>query len=344
MDKNLTESNARRTKTLREVIIAACELANKNIPKREYIIEPFLQTRSATMIFAYRGVGKTWVALELALSVAQGRSFFGYKVPKCRTVLYIDGEMAEVELQTRLKALCNELPENLFILCSESLWDIGEPLQINKAHSKERIKYLLRKMREDHIYPDLIIFDNLSCLTSGLDENDNTAQDSLLDLIRMFKHSGIATVWIHHAGKDGTQRGASRREDILDTCIELKVSKKINLGAGTQFTIKFTKIRGSKPDPESLNVKLIPGQDDRIKWELDLGSHSIPESATILKTIRDKEPDSQKALSEILGITESSVSKKLKQLKEDGYVTCKRGTPPEITEKGHKYLEEYFPQ
>lgn len=69
----------------------------------------------------------------------------------------------------------------------------------------------------DDVDAEMIIFDNLSSLRSGVDENDNSALDAFLQWLLALRHKGYAILLIHHAGKGGDQRGASRLEDFLDT-------------------------------------------------------------------------------------------------------------------------------
>jgi DNA-directed RNA polymerase specialized sigma24 family protein len=51
-------------------------------------------------------------------------------------------------------------------------------------------------------------------------------------------------LFIHHAGKGGTQRGTSRREDVLDTVIALRPPKDYDPRNGAQFEVHFEKARG----------------------------------------------------------------------------------------------------
>jgi RecA-family ATPase len=61
--------------------IAPCEL----------ILAPIIMTQSLSMIHAWRGVGKTHVALGIAYAVASGGEFLRWKAPVPRKVLYLDG-------------------------------------------------------------------------------------------------------------------------------------------------------------------------------------------------------------------------------------------------------------
>ena len=44
-----------------------------SLPPRELILEPWLTNQSLNMIYSWRGVGKTHVALGIAYAVASGR-------------------------------------------------------------------------------------------------------------------------------------------------------------------------------------------------------------------------------------------------------------------------------
>jgi putative DNA primase/helicase len=76
------------------------------------------------------------------------------------------------------------------------------------------------------------------------------------------RRRNIAVLLIHHAGKNGDQRGTSGREDMLDSVIKLEqVKDEVNEGA--KFIVNFTKCRGaygSDIDPfEALLNLEVPG-------------------------------------------------------------------------------------
>src|SRR5262249_13492230 len=75
------------------------ELLEEKIPPREYILEPIIRTASTTMIYAERGVGKSYVSLSIGSAVASGKDFLKWKAPKPRKVLYVDAEMSLADIQ-----------------------------------------------------------------------------------------------------------------------------------------------------------------------------------------------------------------------------------------------------
>jgi hypothetical protein len=67
----------------------------------DHLIKGVIRHPSLGLHYADDGVGKTWLAMALALAVAQGSQWLhpAMRAPKFRHVLYVDGEMTEEELQ-----------------------------------------------------------------------------------------------------------------------------------------------------------------------------------------------------------------------------------------------------
>jgi putative DNA primase/helicase len=76
-----------------------------DIPAREMLLSPILPERSLAMLYAPRGIGKSWLGLSIGLAVASGQSLLRWSAARQRSVLYIDGEMPLVSLQERLRAI-----------------------------------------------------------------------------------------------------------------------------------------------------------------------------------------------------------------------------------------------
>src|SRR3974390_2011530 len=81
------------------------DFLNLDIPPRELLLAPILPERSLAMLYAPRGLGKSWLALSIGLAVASGASLLRWSAPRPRKVLYVDGEIPLVSLQERLKAI-----------------------------------------------------------------------------------------------------------------------------------------------------------------------------------------------------------------------------------------------
>ena len=86
------------------VVYSLDELLELEIPERQYLLSPWLQSQGLCMIYSTRGFGKTWVSLEIAYAVASGGQFLSWKSENPTGVL-LDGEMALGDLQERAKQI-----------------------------------------------------------------------------------------------------------------------------------------------------------------------------------------------------------------------------------------------
>lgn len=316
------------------------ELEKLELPERESIIEPWLLKGALAMIFALRGLGKTWFTLALAIAVATGKKFMAWNVTKARSVLLIDGEMTLKSLVDRLKLLGQGcIPDNLFLLSSERLWIDDNPVNLNDRDSQQRINVLLQDMEKIGKRPELIIFDNLSSLCSGGEENSNSDLSEFLGWLITLRHQGYTIIQVHHAGKSGDQRGASRREDLLDTSIKLSAPKADDdCAGGAKFLVEFTKTRGERPSPDKLFVELRGGEHGGAEWYFQ--TKNSPAYLSLLVAIRDKTPKTQKDLGEILKVTQPAISGQLGTVRKKGLVELGR---LELTAAGLAVTREYQP-
>ena len=325
-----------------DLLLTARQLSEMEVPVREMVIDPFLPTSSINLLYAQRGVGKTWVGMTLAMSVAMGEDFLPFEVPERRGVLYIDGEMPLAMLKDRVVAIGADKLDNFHILPSESLFQGSGPLNIHSKKDQARIDAMLQK-----IDVDLVIFDNLSSLRSGIDENDNSTLDVFLHWLLALRHKGYALLLVHHAGKGGDQRGASRLEDFLDTTIKLvAVSKDDAEDEGACFDWNFTKTRGSPVKPDRIRLRLKPQDDGTLSWKFGEAPQRKPQHKTLRAIYFGPESDGsslfekQLDLAKATGLQKAAISKHVKALRRDNLLSDQA---LEATDAGIERLRELFP-
>ena len=68
-------------------------------------------------------------------------------------------------------------------------------------------------------------------------------QGRLSNWLMTLRRRGIAVLLVHHAGKNGEQRGNSKKEDLLDIVIQLKRAGDYDPRTGAAFTWAVTKGR-----------------------------------------------------------------------------------------------------
>lgn len=328
-------------KPLVHTILSIPELMQMHVPEREDIVAPFIKTSSLNMLFAMRGIGKTWIALMMGISVARGTPFLLYDVPQARNVLLIDGEMPLADIKARMNALGAEDVQGFYLLPSEILHQAGKPLNIQNADDQDRIMQALDDLEKQDHRIGLIIFDNLSSLSLGVDENDNTDLETFLRWLVQLRHMGYSVLLIHHAGKSGSQRGASRREDLLDTVIMLsrETTDEQETINGAFFKFSFTKTRGKTPSPAELEVRLMSGPDGF----LTPAYVQTTKASNAIKTLRYiylNKPTSQKQIAEGVKLSEGAVSLHKKELVGKKLLT----DDLQVTETGLAILKASYPK
>jgi putative DNA primase/helicase len=209
-----------------------------DIPPREMLLAPILPERSLAMLYAPRGLGKSWLALSIGLAVASGAPHLRWSAPRQRNVLYVDGEMPLVSLQERLKAISVPFGtgirnDGFRILAADQ---IDDGINLSTEEGERSLEPLLEDV-------DLMILDNLSTLCAATSESASDAWVPMQTWLLRLRRQGIAVLLVHHAGTNGRQRGTSRREDALDTVIALRRSEDYSPEQGARFEIHFEKLR-----------------------------------------------------------------------------------------------------
>jgi putative DNA primase/helicase len=216
------------------------ELFAIELPPRELIFGPWLASQGLAMIYAQRGIGKTYFALNVAYAIATGGQYLGWTAPERRRVLYVDGEMPAVTMQERARAIAGtNTPEDIdsyFKLVTPDLQDDALP-DLSSAAGQAALAPLLEGV-------DVLVLDNLSTLCRSGIENESESWLPVQNWLLGLRRRGMTIILVHHAAKTGQQRGTSRREDVLDTVIKLKRPIDYDATQGARFEVHFEKSRG----------------------------------------------------------------------------------------------------
>lgn len=290
------------------VAIDGASLIRMEISPKELLMAPWLPHRGIAMIYAPRGIGKTFLALEVAIAVSTGTDFLKWKTNKAGKVLYLDGEMGGSDLQPRIKKLLRGR-----VLEEGRIKFISPDFQIGPCPDLSLPEWHI------HISPfaeeaDLIIVDNISTICRTGNENDAESWMLVQEWAIQQKSAGKTVLFIHHAGKGGQQRGTSKREDVMDTVIGLKRPDDYTAKQGARFVIEFEKARGfSGEDAEPFIVQL-EETDCTYEWSLTSLEESLFKKILNLAQLGT----SQKDIAEELGIHKSTVSKNFSRAKNEG--------------------------
>jgi putative DNA primase/helicase len=215
-----------------------------DIPPRQMLLDPIIPEKGLVMLYASRGIGKTYFACGVTYAIATGTGFLKWQATKPRRVLHLDGEMAAVELRERFSQLMagstvQPGPGMLNILTAD-LIDCGIG-NLASPKVQEEIDTLLDGV-------ELLVLDNLSSLTTVIRDNDGESWNPIQEWLLRLRRRGVSVMIVHHAGKGGEQRGTSRREDVLDTSLSLRRPSDYQTTQGARFEVHFAKTRGIHGD------------------------------------------------------------------------------------------------
>ncbi|MEM6820308.1 MAG: AAA family ATPase, partial [Verrucomicrobiota bacterium] len=162
----------------------------------------------------------------------------------------------------------------------------------------------------------VLVIDNLSSV-SNISENDNDEWMKLGDWLLDFRRKGISVVVVHHAGRNGNMRGASRREDPAFWIIRLDDSKeRTSTDDGARFVSTFTKCRNSRLWPTPLDWHVSADQDGEFSLEYEnAGTDEL-----VYQCIKDG-LDRCSDIATELDLTKGTVSKSAQKLESSGRIS-----------------------
>jgi len=287
-------------------------LASADFPKREALLKPIFPCKSLSMLFAYRGVGKTAVAHAAGYAIAAGGTFLRWSAERPRKVLLIDGEMPSELLQDRIRTMRagakHALPaEDGFRIIAMDRQEMGVSLNLAHPDNQARIESYL----ED---AEFLILDNISTLVSGGRENDADSWDTMQPWLLTLRRRGVSVLLVAHGGRNDHARGTSKREDVLDTVIQLKRPEDYDAQQGARFEVHITKGRsvfGPDAAPFEATLENVGGCD---VWSMKGISNRILEQVAALTSAGK----SVRVIESKTGISKSAVQRMQAKIKAEG--------------------------
>lgn len=189
----------------------------RNMPPVEWMIDDLITSRGFSVLYGAPAVGKSFVAIDMALSVAYGREWQGKGV-KQGAVLYIAGEGVG-GLGKRVKAW-----QTFHGVAGEDAPLIVVPLAV-QFREDEDVEKLIRTVDAVGVPIKCIVIDTVARSMVGMEENSSNEIGIFVaacDAVR--NHAECAVMAIHHSGKDSSRgmRGSNALLGACDTSIMLK--------------------------------------------------------------------------------------------------------------------------
>jgi hypothetical protein len=302
----------------------------RDLPPVEYAIDGFVVSRGLSLLYGNSGIGKTFVALDMALSIASGMPWMGRETRHGR-VLFVETEgafgLAERNESWQLRHGAAINPDIGYVLEPVNLLD---PKQVNE---------FIRGVQA--FQPYQIFLDPLARLMEGGDENSGVDMGKSIGAMRRIAtETGAGVLLVHHQGKNASkkERGHSSLGGALD--IRMRVTRN-----GDTIKVLVDKDR-DRPTGMSAHMKLVP-----------IGGSAVPESTAGPSVTGDKDVVALQVLAAFgdeganhgawqsdlygaMGEAPATFDRRRKRLLADGLVTGGSGMPYRLTPAGHERLED----
>ena len=180
-----------------------------NLPSIDWKVQGVFPESGFACIYGVSGGGKSFLAMDMALSMAEGRRWFGLRTKKA-AVTYIVAE-GQGGLKGRVIAWeeenKRELPENVQFVLDD--FYIGADVE---------------RLAKSIPTGSLIVIDTMNAVSAGLAENDVVDMGIIISNCKQLQKltSGLVCL-IHHCGKDAAKglRGHTSLIAALDAAIEV---------------------------------------------------------------------------------------------------------------------------
>ena len=197
----------------------------------EFLVEDLIETDTLGLLFGDPGCGKSFLAIDLALSVATGAKFRDKNV-KQGPVFYIAGE-GHNGLARRFAAWSGAHQQDI---TKAPLFVSTKPAQFLDAKSANEVAEAIRELAARHGSPSLIEIDTLARNFGPGDENSTAEMGQFISAIDKLRSEfpGVVTLIVHHTGHAEKQRarGGSSLPAALDFSYRVeKQSKNVKVTA-----------------------------------------------------------------------------------------------------------------
>ncbi len=298
-----------------------------DFPQPSYIIEPLVSDQSIVQIVGASGVGKTMFGLAIAGAISTANGLLGMaSVGGARPVLYVEGELPASDIQIRVngmfRAIERKCDSNMFYISSlQQQLKINDkgftPIQTEQGLIEIENAIVEIKRRTGKM--PVVFIDNISCLASGLKENDADAWSPIINKFVKWKNMGSTVFYFHHLNKGNDSSGSTMQHRTIDMVIRMKKpehKQKIKTfeEKGVQAIVDFPKWRLHDNSKYAAEHMLICED-----WKWQKMPVLTSDEADIIKMVNDGLD--VKEMSEKVSLAEKTIYKKIKKLKDEGVIT-----------------------
>jgi hypothetical protein len=295
------------------------------MPPVEWIVEPVIAAGERVLLYGEFGALKSWVLLHMGLHIAAGRKWLGtFEVPKPRTVLYIDEEMSEYTMRSRIQRLVvgAKLPTDDMPFAALS----QEGVRMTEMGGH----ILLDRLRRSDFKPEVIIMESMRRVLVG-DEKEQVDVSAFWRAIQPLRQAGISVIISHHMRKPRMEGPDESR---------YRASGSTDLIAGSDSAWAVTKLNANTANLEAIRVRLAQepkpfavefawdGETGPVTASLGLAPAEARQGGLAVMTILDTlevgpQTSAQlEAACEAKGVSRATCHRALDALKRQGRIAC----------------------
>lgn len=301
-----------------------------------WLVQDWLPDKSITFLVSPPESYKTWILLDLAVSISTGLPFLGQaRINKTGPAMIIQQEDSHGGLTERL-ALIAEQKMGMAANLGNEAWQIpcipDLPIYI---HPSRMLRFdndkVLKELEEQikTIKPRVILIDPLYSTTSGVDNYMADLANQMMILKTWRDKYGCSFVLAHHSKKnldpDSTAREDSWGSQFLNAFLEAgwQVRRNQKLAPNEVVVRRHSKVMGNQA-PISLTFDISTSypmkyQVTARQYETQAAPAPAPAQAYILEAFDGRE-FSQKDVIDVTGKSPSTVSRQIKQLEATGAI------------------------
>ncbi len=248
----------------------------KNLPKVNWLVDGVLVNKGIASIYGASGYSKSFLAIDLAMNLALGNSWFAIPVTNTVPVIYValegfSGVAKRLQGWDKYNRGCT--PDNLEVTKDELL------LAENKS-----VDEFINFYKDRDFINGMIVIDTLNNACPNIDENHAGAMSGVIYNLKRIQQELDSTVLIiHHSGKniENGMRGSSSLKASMDSVIHvtqsnnglcswvLEKSKDSESGIGYSYRLEEIQME----DDETTCVIKIIGSHKACEKKVSLGSN-----------------------------------------------------------------------
>ncbi len=220
-------------------VLSGKDIVSMDIPEQQFLVEGLITAESINFLAGEEGCGKSLLAMNLAISVANGTlQWLCFDIPQSCKVLYLNNELCYNDFARRFQKMCASLPIH---------GDMSQFFAPETVPPLTECWDSLNSLCAD-IHPGLVVLDCLY-FSHSRKENDSSDMKALMrQFIDLRDSYHTAIMIVHHTRKKGAQpermhddqmRGSGVFGGIADTVLQIRRSENDE----TKRLLKPTKFR-----------------------------------------------------------------------------------------------------